>query len=63
MEFLKWIGYIIVSTVGLCALVLIVAFLWFFGTIVGAVLLAILVIFIVAASIKEHFEESNQKDP
>ena len=56
MEFLKWIGYIIVSTLGLCALALVVALLWFFGTIIGAVAIGALAVVIVAAGIKEYFE-------
>lgn len=62
MGFIKWIGYLLVSTIGLCALTAIFAFLWIFGTVIGTVLLGVLVIVVVAEAIKEYYEDPDNKD-
>ena len=56
MEFLKWIGCFIASALGLCALALVLAFLWFFGTIIGAIAIGGITLVLVAAGIKEYFD-------
>lgn len=56
MEFLKWIGCFIASALGLCALALVTAFLWFFGTIIGAVAIGGIALVLVASGIKEYFD-------
>ena len=56
MEFLKWIGCFIAAALGLCALALVIAFLWFFGTIIGAIAIGGIALVLVAAGIKEYFD-------
>ena len=62
MEFLKWIGCFIAAALGLCALALVIAFLWFFGTIIGAVVVGGIVIVLVASGLKEYFESDGSRD-
>ena len=58
MEFLKWIGCILVSIMGLCLVVGALTFIATIGVTLGAIALGAFIILFLAMAIKEYFESS-----
>lgn len=56
MGVLKWIGYVILSTIGLCMAVGIAVLLGVIGASIGTIALGGFIVFLVAVAIAEYFE-------
>lgn len=57
MEFLKWTGSLILSVIGISAVIGIITLLAVFGSIIGAAFLGFFVVVFIAMAIREYFEE------
>ena len=55
MEVLRWIGYIIVSTVGLCAAVVLAIVMGAIGASIGSILVGGFLVVLGAAGLHEYF--------
>ena len=62
MEVLKWIGYLIISALGLCAAVAVAAFLAAVGASIGMLALGGFVVVLIAVGIEEYFNPSQPPD-
>ena len=62
MEVLKWIGYIIVSTIGLCAAVAAAVVLGAIGASIGTIALGGFIVVMVAVGLHEHFNQPETED-
>lgn len=56
MEAIKWLGYIVVSIIGVSVAAGVIVLLNLLGGIIGALALGGIIVLLVASAIKEYFE-------